>query len=84
MEIKDVRCFNNPLLVKWTWRLGNDKDGLWVKILKSKYLSWRSLIENKKNKCEFLWWRDIRKLSGFGRGKNGLGSIFCGRLGRVI
>jgi len=35
--IKDIENFNKSLLVEWKWILGVDNQGVWKKVLESKY-----------------------------------------------
>jgi len=47
------------LLDKWIWRLESNEGGLWKKVLKSKYGDWKKLKEDKLNKKDFFWCRDL-------------------------
>jgi len=47
---------------KWRWRLGMEKEGLWKKILESKYGSSRTLNNSENGKKESRWWRDLRRI----------------------
>jgi hypothetical protein len=37
LEIRDLRIFNIALLGKWWWRIRNEKESLWFKVLERKY-----------------------------------------------
>jgi hypothetical protein len=36
LEIRDLRIFNIALLRKWWWRIRNEKESLWYKVLERK------------------------------------------------
>jgi len=59
LGIKDIACFNDALLAKWKWRLGNMGEGLWREILTSKYGDWRNMNENKVQRKQSSWWQDL-------------------------
>jgi len=39
----DIKMFNETLIRKWKWWVMKEKNGLWKKIIKSKYGDWREL-----------------------------------------
>jgi hypothetical protein len=55
LGVRDLRVFNIALLGKWWWRIRNEKESLWYKVLEQKYGN--SLEE--RNKCRSSWWRDL-------------------------
>lgn len=61
MWIKNIWAFNLALLGKWEWRFLNEKDTLWVKILKCKY-GRIGQEASRANKFKSLWWRDIQSI----------------------
>jgi len=46
LGIKYIGCFNDVLLAKWKWRLGNMGKGLWREILTARYGDWRNMNVN--------------------------------------
>jgi len=56
--------------------LGKEEKGLWVDIVKSKYGTWRCLVEGKDNRDESIWWRNLKKTRGWSvSGKWFMGNI---------
>jgi len=50
LGVINIKLFNVALLGKWIWRMGSSKDGLWKKVLESKYGGWRSLKMSNPNR----------------------------------
>jgi hypothetical protein len=46
LGIRDLRIFNIALLEKWWWRIRNEKESLWHKVLERKY---GNRLEEKKS-----------------------------------
>ena len=63
-----VGAFNLALLGKWCWRMLVDKEGLWYRVLKSRYGEvGRRLKEG--GRCGSSWWRTLYHIrSGVGEG----------------
>ncbi|GAU43492.1 hypothetical protein TSUD_92030 [Trifolium subterraneum] len=55
LGIKDLKLFNIALLGKWWWRLKNENDVLWHRVLVCRY--GKSL--DKVNSKSSIWWRDL-------------------------
>ena len=51
--------FNYALLGKWRWNVFHHQEELWAKVLDSKYVSWRSLDESRRNSRDSIWWQDL-------------------------
>jgi hypothetical protein len=65
LGVRDVRVFNIALLGKWWWRIKNEKESLWYKVIEQIY---GESLEERKN-CRSSWWRDlisIKKIQGRG------------------
>jgi len=63
LDIKDIGCFNDALLAKWSWRYTTLEVGLWRDILEARYGTWRNMNVTRK---QSLWWKDLCKISGRG------------------
>jgi hypothetical protein len=61
LGIKDLEKMNISLILKWWWKLEN-KDCLWQKIVKAKYLKGKpvSLVEIKQGNSPY--WVDLMKI----------------------
>lgn len=59
LGLRKARTQNLALLTKLGWKLINDEDSLWVKILKSKYLKHNSLQSWPSNRAASHVWRSI-------------------------
>lgn len=61
-----MECFNKSLVGKWIGRLLGESEGLWVRVLQSKYGglgSVREMLSSRKGwSSSSIWWRDICKL----------------------
>jgi hypothetical protein len=55
LGIKDLKLFNIALLGKWWWRLKNEDEALWHRVLVCRY--GKSL--DKVNIKSSIWWRDL-------------------------
>ena len=42
--------------------MGSDERGLWKEVLESKYEGWRTLRNQRINRSESLWWRDLKEI----------------------
>ncbi|XP_058217028.1 uncharacterized protein LOC131327925 [Rhododendron vialii] len=65
---------NLALLAKWWWRFSNDKDSLWVKVIRGKYnLDQRCWLPHLPNSGQVTTiWRDICSI---GNASSGIGAI---------
>ncbi|KAK2444918.1 hypothetical protein QL285_015908 [Trifolium repens] len=71
LGIKDLRLMNSSLLAKWRWKLLEEGDEMWKKIVVAKYGNFVvgncSLDVNNFGAGASVWWRDICRLdSGIG------------------
>ncbi|GKV14964.1 hypothetical protein SLEP1_g25762 [Rubroshorea leprosula] len=61
-----VGCFNLSLMGKWWGRLAVKEDGLWRKVIESKYSEgggqWMDWVRNGAGACS-SWWRDVRRIN---------------------
>jgi hypothetical protein len=51
MGIVDTHIFNECLMTKWIWKLYNQKDKLWVRLLTTKYMRDGDFFKSKDTKC---------------------------------
>lgn len=62
LGIRDIGLFNKVLVEKWVWRLLEERESLWVKIIESKYgILGREVAGRAWSKAS-LWWRDVFRL----------------------
>jgi hypothetical protein len=68
LGVRDIRIMNISLLAKWKWRLLQNEDALWVKVLSIKYGA--SVVSNQwvelvsPSRFDSLWWKDVRSVGG--------------------
>ncbi|GKV25593.1 hypothetical protein SLEP1_g35004 [Rubroshorea leprosula] len=74
LGVKDLRKFNMALLGKWWGRLAKGEDGLWSKVISSKYGEngghWLDWVRDRSGGGS-LWWRDIQNLNAGDGGNAG-------------
>ncbi|PNY15474.1 ribonuclease H [Trifolium pratense] len=61
LGIRNLKLFNIALLGKWWWRLKNEKDLLWCRVLLGRYGKDLGFVKNKSS----LWWRDLNDIANF-------------------
>jgi hypothetical protein len=71
LGIKDLRLMNSSLLAKWRWKLLNEDNELWKRVILAKYgdnvLGSVSLVAEDYRTVGSVWWRDICRVdSGLG------------------
>jgi len=59
LGIKNLKAFNLTLLGKWEWRICNEINSLWVKVLSSKYGETNGRVNRNGRHCS-TWWRDLQ------------------------
>jgi len=64
LGIKDIGCFNDALIAKWSWRYRMSEVGLWRDILEARYRNWRNMNVTLIHRKQSLWWKDLCKISG--------------------
>src|SRR3954465_10086393 len=77
LGILDSRRFNVALMLKWVWRILRDDSGLWLQLIKAKYLRGRPLLACERREGS-QFWRAIQEIKHF----IGLGVSFavgCGQ-----
>ncbi|GKV51770.1 hypothetical protein SLEP1_g58395 [Rubroshorea leprosula] len=66
LGVKDLRRFNMALLGKWWGRLAKGEDGLWSKVMSSKYGEngghWLDWVRDRSGGGS-IWWTDIQNLN---------------------
>jgi len=63
-----VGACNLSLLGKWCWRLLNDKEGLWYRVLKARYGEKGGRLKERGSHCS-PWWRALGRIcEGVGEG----------------
>jgi hypothetical protein len=61
LGIINTRIMNGCLLVKWIWKIFQEPDELWFKIIKAKYLGDGAFFDSKtKNMSQF--WQGLHKV----------------------
>lgn len=64
--IKDMENFNRDLLSKWKWRIINEKEAIWNRIVCHRYITpkLKLLSSNDRDisKGYSIWWRDLVQL----------------------
>ncbi|GKV48453.1 hypothetical protein SLEP1_g55266 [Rubroshorea leprosula] len=74
LGVKDLRKFNIALLGKWWGRLAKGEDGLWSKVISSKYGEngghWLDWVRDRSGGGS-IWWRDIQNLNAGDGGNAG-------------
>jgi hypothetical protein len=53
---------NIALMLKWIWKLYQDVEGLWVDIIRAKYLMGRDLFDDKVPTRGSQFWNSIQKI----------------------
>ncbi|GKV07784.1 hypothetical protein SLEP1_g19505 [Rubroshorea leprosula] len=65
LGVRDLEHFNLSLMGKWWGRLAAKEDGLWRKVIASKYgeggRHWMDWVRNGVGACS-CWWRDVRRI----------------------
>ncbi|GKV25907.1 hypothetical protein SLEP1_g35285 [Rubroshorea leprosula] len=65
LGVRDLEHFNLSLMGKWWGRLAVKEDGLWRKVIASKYgegrRHWMDWVRNGAGACS-CWWRDVRRI----------------------
>jgi hypothetical protein len=65
LGVRDLRAFNIALLGKWWWRIRNEKESLWYKVLEQKY----GVNLEERITCNSPWYRDLISIKKYqGRG----------------
>jgi mannosylglycoprotein endo-beta-mannosidase len=68
LGVKNLRLMNMGLLAKWRWKLLEEGDELWKKVLMAKYGSHivgnANLEVEEFRRVSSVWWRDICRLDG--------------------
>jgi len=68
LGVRRVGAFNFSLLGKWCWRILNDKEGLWYRVLKARYDEVGGRLQEGGNQSS-LWWHMVcRVREGVGEG----------------
>jgi len=49
--------------------LGKEESKLRIYVLKSKYGTWRSILDRKDSIYNSMWWRDLKRACGYGEGE---------------
>lgn len=66
LGIKDLGYFNKALVGKWIWRILDEENRFWVRVLKSSYGSLeenRELVLNGRGASNSSrWWSDLCRL----------------------
>lgn len=78
--MRDIRLFNLALVGKRIWRILEEKESLWVKVIESKYGSLGKRGVGGESAWASIWWRDICRLF-WGVGGVGLRGDFSRELG---
>jgi hypothetical protein len=68
LGVRDIRITNISLLAKWKWRLLQNEEALWVKVLSIKYggtvVSNQWIELERPSRFESLWWKDVKSVGG--------------------
>lgn len=59
LGVRDISRFNVALIVKWKWRFGVERDGVWKDILESRYDTWRDMNSVGESQKQSGWWKDL-------------------------
>lgn len=63
LRIKNLEAFNKSLLLKWKWRIVNDRSTVWRGLIRHRYKSSevKMFISDKNaiNHGDSIWWRDL-------------------------
>ena len=59
LGIKNIETFNHALVGKWLWRLLNENEALWVRVLDSKYGGREEWMKEGGSKKGSIWWKDL-------------------------
>ena len=90
LGILDLRCMNLCLLAKWWWSLEN-KEGLWQKIVRFKYIRGRplSLLQRKQGDSHFwksilevkdVFYKNCKRIIGDGKSTSFWNDCWCGNI----
>src|SRR3954465_7348215 len=68
LGILDSRYFNVALMLKWVWRILRGDGGLWLQLVKTKYLRGRPLLACERREGSQFWRaiQDIKLFVGMG------------------
>nr|KYP44579.1 Putative ribonuclease H protein At1g65750 family [Cajanus cajan] len=66
LGVRDLEIFNISLLGKWKWRMVNEPNALWVKVLEARYGE-VSLVSDTIVRGGSSWWNNIIKASKSGK-----------------
>lgn len=80
LGVRNLENFNKSLIGKWRWRLLNEKDAIWMKVLEESYGGdfnpWQPPIGAGVRSEDSVWWKDLSNCGTMGHGtdwfKNGL------------
>jgi hypothetical protein len=50
-----AHCFNKALMLKWVWRILRDEGGVWLRLIKAKYLRGRPLLACDHHEGSQFW-----------------------------
>ncbi|KAK7314750.1 hypothetical protein VNO77_33278 [Canavalia gladiata] len=62
--IKDLKVFNETLMIRWKWKMLANLNQLWVRIIKSKYGSY--LLQDPSytmGRKALRWWKDLTSIT---------------------
>ncbi|XP_058776556.1 uncharacterized mitochondrial protein AtMg00310-like [Vicia villosa] len=67
LGLKKLEVFNLALLDKWKWRIFEDSNSIWYRMLKARYgdIKLQMMVEGGKHdnySSKFVWWADILSL----------------------
>jgi hypothetical protein len=61
LGILNTKIFNDCLMTKWIWKIYNQPDGLWVRILKAKYMRHGDFFRSSGLQGS-QFWKSIHKI----------------------
>lgn len=80
LGVGDINLFNVTLIRKWVWRVLENKENLWVRMIESRYGSLGRECRGWERARASIWWRDLSRIF-WGSNGDGLRGDFVRELG---
>uniref|UniRef100_A0A452ZPZ5 Reverse transcriptase zinc-binding domain-containing protein n=1 Tax=Aegilops tauschii subsp. strangulata TaxID=200361 RepID=A0A452ZPZ5_AEGTS len=61
LGIKNIEVKNKCLLSKWIYRLAVERDGVWIQLLRNKYLNSKTLAQVTAQPSDSPFWKGLMR-----------------------